>query len=268
MLRVLDFEKPVMGHCAQFCTIRNNVSVDSTDVIVVDPELTKDTTVVEGNVVIPSDPGFVDFTGLDWELKPDSPVRKTLGGGTRFGEMGLYAGAKRITSPVKWGPDVTRPQPFNPNTGKGTWATWRPSDGDIRAFIRKVIADGVANVRVSGLKAEPFAPATDVCEALAAMESFAWDFADGSGRSFEDVKSGIIVVSIHTFVRRARIHSGGCCVLFALCGLRGGDARRHVRRHAQMREGDLSASYRACFNINNAIDVLPIIWYNSACDEG
>lgn len=196
MLRPLGFADAVLAHSTHFCTIRDNVSVDSTDVIVIDPEVTKDTTAVSGTALFKGDPGFVDFEGMNWELKPDSPARKTLGGGTRFGEMGLYASPKRVTPPVKWGPDVTRPRPFNPNAGKGTWRKWTPADGEIRAFVAKAIAEGVANVRVSGLKAEPYPPATDVCEALAAMEGFAWDFEDGSGRSFEDVKSGIVDLAL------------------------------------------------------------------------
>ena len=142
--------------------------------------------------------GFVDFMGMNWELKPDSPARKTLGGGTRFGEMGLYDSAKRITPPVKWGPDVTRPRPFNPNVGKRTWTTWRKTDGDVGAFVGKAVSEGVANVFVTGVAADPrpFTPATTVCEALSAMEGFAWDFADGSGRPFEEVKNGVVDLAI------------------------------------------------------------------------
>ena len=198
MLKALEFENPVMGHCAQFCTIRKNVAVDSPGIVVIDLDLTKDTTVAEDATTFPGDPGFVDFLGMNWELKPDSPARKALGGGTRFGEMGLYASAKRITPPVKWGPDVTRPLPFNPNVGKGTWTVWRKADGDVGAFVGKAMADGVANVFVTGVTADPrpFTPATEVCEALSAMESFAWDFADGSGRPFEEVKNGVVDLAI------------------------------------------------------------------------
>ena len=125
------------------------------------------TTVAEDVAIFPGDPGFVDFMGMNWEFKPESPARRTLGGGTRFGEMGLYASAKRITPPVKWGPDVTRPQPFNPNVGKRTWAVWRKADGDVGAFVGKAVADGVANVFVTGVAADPhpFTPATMVCRA-------------------------------------------------------------------------------------------------------
>ena len=160
--------------------------------------------------MFPGDPGFVDFMGMNWELKPESPARRTLGGGTRFGEMGLYASAKRITPPVKWGPGVTRPQPFNPNVGKRTWAVWRKTDGDVGAFVGKAVADGVANVFVTGVAADPhpFTPATTVCEALSAMESFAWDFADGSGRPFDEVKNGVVDLAIMYPRLRAVVAAG------------------------------------------------------------
>ena len=82
-------------------------------IAVVDEEQTREHTVVRGNLSFPGDPGFVDFDGMDWNLKPGSPAYRALGD-MRFREMGLYASPLRVSPPVKFGEGVTPPLPFNP----------------------------------------------------------------------------------------------------------------------------------------------------------
>jgi len=112
MLRPLEFADPVMGHNANFCEITSNVLADADGVSVADEALTRDNTVVGQNVVLEDNPGLVDYVGLDWRLKADSPVRAVLGGDSAFDRAGLYDSIERASPAVKWGADVKRPESF------------------------------------------------------------------------------------------------------------------------------------------------------------
>lgn len=206
MLKALDFEDPAVGHSSHFCTIRNNAAVASLGVIIVDPEVTEGTTTVEGNVVFPGDPGFVDYENLNWELREDSPARKAIGGATHFAEMGLYNSSKRISAVVKFGDDVTPPRRLNPlataaikngiryedTPESRKWLIWSPDDGEIEDALAKCRAEGIPNLYVKGLAATPYAPSVTVCEKLAELDSFAWSVDDGTERSFEEKMSGLV----------------------------------------------------------------------------
>ena len=108
MMRVFDFEDPVFAHNSLFTVATNNVWCWSGRSVFTDADQMKGYQTITNNVVL-SDPGFVDYEGFDWELRPDSPARKIIGGGTRFGEMGLYASPDRVSPPVKFGEGVARP---------------------------------------------------------------------------------------------------------------------------------------------------------------
>lgn len=66
---------------------------------------------IGGNVSVEGDPGFVDYKGFDWNLKPGSPAYEKLGD-NRFSEMGLFASPLRASAPVKFGEGVTPPGPM------------------------------------------------------------------------------------------------------------------------------------------------------------
>ena len=112
MVKTAGFEDPYFAQDALFCRFLNNVGVSSGPYIIIDEEFTHDYTTCEGNVSFDGDPGFVDYMGMNWELRDDSPARKTLGGGTRFGEMGLYESPIRFSKAVKWGAGASKPQPL------------------------------------------------------------------------------------------------------------------------------------------------------------
>ena len=110
MLAPLAFADPALGHSSHYCRIVNNVCAGpAKGLLIIDEKVTEGTTVVEGNLEFAGDPGFVDYAGMNWELREDSPARRTLGGGTRFAEMGLYESVERASPAVKFGEGVSRP---------------------------------------------------------------------------------------------------------------------------------------------------------------
>lgn len=111
MLQPLGFEDEIRAHGALFCNFRDNVVCASGKLVIEDEAETRGYTDVNGNVEV-DDPGFIDYYGMNWELRDDSPARKTLGGGTRFGEMGLYESPLRFSAAVKWGETAWRPDAF------------------------------------------------------------------------------------------------------------------------------------------------------------
>lgn len=106
MLRVYEVEDPVKAHNSFFSVITNNVWAWGRDPTYVDRDQMGDWQTIANNVAL-DDPGFVDYDGLNFELKPDSPARKVLGGGTRFSEMGLFESPHRVSPAVKFGPHPT-----------------------------------------------------------------------------------------------------------------------------------------------------------------
>ena len=109
MLRVLDFEDPVFAHNALFTVATNNVWCWSGRPVFEDADQLSRWQTVTNNVTL-DDPGFVDYEGFDWELRPDAPARRIVGGSSRFGEMGLYASADRVSPPVKFGAGLPKPR--------------------------------------------------------------------------------------------------------------------------------------------------------------
>lgn len=109
VLRPLELAErdPDLAHATLFSEIVSNVVVASGRLQLSSPKTTAPKVV--GNVEL-DDPGFVDYEGLDWELRDDAPARRTLGGGTRFAEMGLYASPLRFSPPRKFGEGVTPPR--------------------------------------------------------------------------------------------------------------------------------------------------------------
>jgi len=206
MLKPLDFKDPALGHCAHFCRIIDNVLVAGPPVRVLDAEVTSNTTVVAGNVSFPGDPGFIDYEGMDWELRPDSPARQTLDGGTRFREMGLYDSPKRISPAVKFGADVTRPKKFNRHASEAIrrgvryedtfrsrfwlWCRFEGTDPDIPALCRQM---DVPNACVIHNGAVPGRPNGNYAETLRDLDHFSWSLgADDTGRTFAQKLVNII----------------------------------------------------------------------------
>lgn len=66
---------------------------------------------IGGNLQLEGDPGFVDYAGFDWNLKPGTPAYEKLGN-NRFSEMGLFPSSLRASAPVKFGEGVTPPGPM------------------------------------------------------------------------------------------------------------------------------------------------------------
>lgn len=66
---------------------------------------------ISGNLQLDGDPGFVDYRGFDWSLKPGSPAHAKLGD-NRFSEMGLFPSPLRASPPTKFGEGVTPPAPM------------------------------------------------------------------------------------------------------------------------------------------------------------
>ena len=112
MSRIFEIEDPEFAHSALWVTITNNMFIGCGRMTCFDWDKTKDYTFLGGNEATEGDPGFVDYFGLDWRLKPDSPLRKFLGGDTRFERMGLYDSPARVSPAVRFSPDVTPPRPL------------------------------------------------------------------------------------------------------------------------------------------------------------
>ena len=69
-------------------------------------------TFLADNEEITGDPGFVDYYGMDWRLRVDSPIRKVQGDCCDFAHMGLYDDPLRFSPAVKFSPDVSPPRPI------------------------------------------------------------------------------------------------------------------------------------------------------------
>ena len=70
-----------------------------------------------GNLLTTEDPGFKDYFNFDWDAKPGSELARTVGD-LKMRETGLYADRWRVSPPVKFGRDATRPRPFE-GSGEG-----------------------------------------------------------------------------------------------------------------------------------------------------
>ena len=148
--RILDLLKiadPVEAHNAYWYVVTNNVMCGTGGLVVRNKEQVMRTHLIAGNVEMDGDPGFVDYEGFDWELRLDSPTRKTLGGGTRFGEMGLYDSPDRFSPAVKHGEGMSRPRPiriehnqgevrvaFAPHDARWQWRNIGPATPEWREY--------------------------------------------------------------------------------------------------------------------------------------
>lgn len=105
--RILDVPDPVYAHYALYNVISNNV-VTSGEIAFNNKYASADESNRFGGNVFVREPCFVDVGQLDFSLQASSPVRRIVGGDSRFKEMGLYKSRYRFSDPVKFSPDVTR----------------------------------------------------------------------------------------------------------------------------------------------------------------
>lgn len=193
MLQPLTYENVAWAHSSHFCRIADNVTAGCPPIVVRDAEVTKETTDVSGNMVIAGNPGFVDHVGMNWELRMDSPARKIFAAGTRFAEMGLYESPLRRSKAMKFGPDVSRPDPFNPWASQSLtngfdyaktfrahcWLKGRPAD---------CRAAGVPNAVLPPPEEMTFLGGVPLLESCAGLDSFTVE--EGSDALRQDWKNG------------------------------------------------------------------------------
>ena len=103
---------PIDAHNANFNEVSNNLCVATGGIATNNWEAIRDRTLLTENLETDVDPGFVDYAGFNWELKPGASARRTLSGGTHFGDMGLYESKKRFSPAVRHGMDMTLPRPI------------------------------------------------------------------------------------------------------------------------------------------------------------
>lgn len=119
LLDILAIPDPVEAHNAYWYVCTNNVMCATQPLKVANAEKVLKTHFMTNNVEIAGDPGFVDYEGFDWELRPDAPARRQLPNGTRFAEMGLYDSPWRVSPAVKHGPNMSRPRPIRTEFDQG-----------------------------------------------------------------------------------------------------------------------------------------------------
>lgn len=108
----LELEDAELAHASLWCEIVGNAFIGCGQMYCHSWGVTGPYTTVDGNRDFDGDPGFVDYAGFDWRLKPDSPMRTFLGGDTKFDRMGLFESPTRASKPVKFAPDATPPRPL------------------------------------------------------------------------------------------------------------------------------------------------------------
>ena len=111
MLAPLAMDDAEFAHSALWATITNNAFIGCGRMTCSAWDKTKAYTALGGNRVFDDDPfcGYYDF---DWNLRPGSPLRGFLGANYRFSRAGLFESANRVSPPVKFSPDATRPRPL------------------------------------------------------------------------------------------------------------------------------------------------------------
>ena len=110
LLSPLDLEDAEFAHCGLWNEIVDNVFVSSGKLAIKDWAETREYAVLGGNIAFDDDPGFVNYRGLDWNVRPGSPLAKKFGDDTRFAKMGIYDSATRVSKAVKFADDVTPPR--------------------------------------------------------------------------------------------------------------------------------------------------------------
>lgn len=119
LLDILAMTNKVDAHNAYWYLCTNNVMCATTGLAVGNREKVMPTHLLKDNLELPGDPGFIDYEGFDWELKPDATARKVLLGGTRFAEMGLYDSPWRFSPAVRHGDGMSRPRPIRTEFDQG-----------------------------------------------------------------------------------------------------------------------------------------------------
>ncbi|NLC80711.1 MAG: right-handed parallel beta-helix repeat-containing protein [Lentisphaerae bacterium] len=113
LAKILAVEDDQLAQAAIFTRFAANCYAASGHPMYRDWKVTGPYTTLSGNAEITGDPGFVDYRGFDWRLKPDSPVSKVTGGDCRFEKMGLYDDPLRVSKAVKFAADVSPPRPLD-----------------------------------------------------------------------------------------------------------------------------------------------------------
>lgn len=115
MLKPLEFsdEELPRAHDALYCVVTNNLAYASGPIEYTYHKETGPYTTFEDNhrFGLDHDPGFVDYAGFAWNLKPGSELVGRLGA-TRFDEMGLYESPLRFSPAVKRAADMRMPRPL------------------------------------------------------------------------------------------------------------------------------------------------------------
>ena len=111
LLKVYDQPDAVFAHNALWNVITNNVLVGCNGIERGNWEKVGPLTTLRNNLELKDDPGFVDYFGMNWELKDGTPGKRMIGPTDSF-RMGLYASSERLTEPVRFGADLTPPRRF------------------------------------------------------------------------------------------------------------------------------------------------------------
>ena len=119
ILDILAMTNKVDAHNAYWYKCTNNVMCATQGLRVGNKEKVLPTHFMKDNLELEGDPGFIDYEGFNWELRPDAPARKVLPGGTRFAEMGLYDSPWRFSPAVKHGEGMSRPRPIRTEFDQG-----------------------------------------------------------------------------------------------------------------------------------------------------
>ena len=141
LLAPLDMD-PVDAQNAHFNTIRRNVNVGGGKLSISNAKKVMRTCVVEDNIDLSEDPGFVDLSALDLRLRNDAPLYAALPGfqAPDFQRMGLYDDARRASPAVKFGPHVSLLSPIMSPEARSE--AERPMLVIVPAAHRAVIIDG------------------------------------------------------------------------------------------------------------------------------
>ena len=114
LAKLLPLKDPVLAHHAYWNVVSNNVSAYSGAASKSCWEAISNSTVWADNVACGDrDPGLADYFGFGWTAKPGSPNAAVIDG-CGFDKAGLYDSSDRVSPAVKFGADVTKPQPWGP----------------------------------------------------------------------------------------------------------------------------------------------------------
>ena len=115
MLLPIDFPDGELprAHDALWCVVTNNLAYASGPIEYMYKKETGPYTTFSDNTnfKMGEDPGFVNYSGFDWNLGIDSPILERIGS-TRFSEMGLYESPERFSPPVRHGDNMRMPRPL------------------------------------------------------------------------------------------------------------------------------------------------------------